>query len=205
MPFMNPRKAGGWAWVGVIGGILVFVGVFLPWLDLWGLATATGFQIGIMALSSGDGFIAFIVGNTIFIWLFGIAGLALLFATKFKLAMVFGILAQAFIILDIVMYILADFGSLLSIGPFVMLAGAVMLGEGARKLSKGAAPNASQVVMETAAAPYGYGQYAYAPPGGIPDYSHQNLYGSDGASGQAAYDPNSQYAQTNQNWPPKQP
>ena len=205
MVFMNPTKAGGWAWVGVIGGLLVFVSVFLPWLNLWGLVYPTGFSIGMLALSSGDGLIIFIVGNIIFIWLFGIVGLALLFASRFKLAMVFGILAVAFITLDLVIYFLADFGSLLSIGPFMTMAGAVMLTEGARKLAKGVAPRTAQTYIQAPGTPYGYAPYQNAPAGAFPDYSSQTLYSSPGAQSQPAYDPNAMYGQTDQNAPPKGP
>jgi hypothetical protein len=202
---MNPTKAGGWAWIGVIGGILIFVSVFMPWMNLWGLAFPTGFQIGMLALSSGDGLIIFIVGNILFIWLFGIAGLSLLFASHFKLAMVFGILAVAFITLDLVIYFLADLGSLLSIGPFMTMAGAVMLTEGARKLAKGVAPQTAQTYIPAGGSPYGYAPHQNATPGAFPDYSNQALYTSSSSPGPTAYEPNATYGQTDQNAPPRGP
>jgi len=177
MAFLNPTKAGGWAWVATIGGILIFVGVFLPWLSIWGFVMVTGFQIGMAAFSLGDGLIIFFVGNIIFIWLFGIAGLALLYATKYRLAMVFAILALAFCTFDLIMYLLIDYGPLLSAGPFVTMAGAVMLTEGARRLARGASSKSTQGIIQEVGS--GYGSMPYPSPAqqNYPDYSNQSLYG----------------------------
>jgi len=176
MEFLNPAKAGAWGWVAIIGGVLTIVGVLLPWLNLWGLAYPTGIELGLRAMSSGLGLIIFAVGNIIFILILGIAGLALVFAKWFKLGMMLGIVAGAFCGMDLVIYIIG-FGDLLSVGPFVTMAGVMMLAEGASGLSRGTSGKTTQLVIQESGAAYGASPYPAPPRQDFPDYSGQNLYG----------------------------
>jgi hypothetical protein len=205
---LNLKNTSPWGYIGVIGGILVFIGVFTPWIDILGLAYITGIQAGILALSSDLFEVQFLIGNIVFIFLFGIIGLVTLFMTRYKVAMVFGILAVAFCTLDLILYLLA-LGGMISIGPFLTMAGAVMLTEGAYKLGKGASSRSLQNIIteNSAQGYYGYGSNAAtgSTPTSFPNYANQNLYGSGAPPVQQAYNPNAQYPQQDQRYPPGGP
>ena len=138
MEVLNPKKTGMWAWIGIAGGVLLLVGVFIPWLDLFGLAYVTGLQLGIYALGSGIPLIQFFIGNIFFIFILGLVGLLLLITRRFGPALAASAVALAFCTLDVIFYwLLSSEWPIVSAGPYITFVGAILLTEGAHRLRKG--------------------------------------------------------------------